>query len=71
MTPLPEGFPTKERIEAIEYSFSTDPIYTGIFFRESKPTLEERFVSIEKQARKTRSLDSLHMTPKQVMESYL
>ncbi|MFP4178599.1 MAG: thiamine pyrophosphate-dependent enzyme [Spirochaetaceae bacterium] len=71
LTPLPEGFPTKERIEAIEYSFSTDPIYTGIFFRESKPTLEERFVSIEKQARKTRSLDSLHMTPKQVMESYL
>jgi 2-oxoglutarate ferredoxin oxidoreductase subunit beta len=68
---IPEDHPTDDRMKALELSYSTAPIYTGIFYQREKPTLEERLRDIEEQAKRIHSGSSFEMTPKQIMEEFL
>jgi 2-oxoglutarate ferredoxin oxidoreductase subunit beta len=40
--PLPEDHPRDNKMLAMERSYATDPMYTGIFYQVQKPTLEDR-----------------------------
>jgi 2-oxoglutarate ferredoxin oxidoreductase subunit beta len=40
--PLPHGYDPTDKIRALELAYSTDPVYTGIFYRIVKPTLDSR-----------------------------
>lgn len=71
LAPLPDDFPRDDRMKALEYSYSSDPIYTGIFYRKEKPTLEDRLNDIDTRAKNIHSGSSLNMTPKQIMEEFL
>jgi 2-oxoglutarate ferredoxin oxidoreductase subunit beta len=68
---IPEDHPTDDRMKALELSYSTSPIYTGIFYQREKPTLEERLRDIEEQAKRIHSGSSFEMSPKQIMEEFL
>ena len=71
LQPLPEDFPENDRMKALEYSFSSDPIYTGLFHREEKPTLDDRLDEITERAKALHSGSSLQMSPKQIMQEFL
>jgi len=40
--PLPSGHDRRDKLAALALSYSTEPVYTGIFYQVNKPTLEER-----------------------------
>ena len=42
LRPLPADHDPRDRAQALRAGFCRDPLYTGIFFRERRPTLEER-----------------------------
>jgi len=44
--PLPEDFDTSDRISAFQYAYSEEYMYTGVFYREEKSTLEERLKKV-------------------------
>lgn len=41
-SPLPDDHDPADKLRAFELAYSTDPVYTGIFYRIAKPTLETR-----------------------------
>ncbi|MFH1311995.1 MAG: thiamine pyrophosphate-dependent enzyme [Candidatus Eisenbacteria bacterium] len=41
-TPLAPDHDRRGKLGALELAYSTDPIYTGVFYQVDKPTLEER-----------------------------
>jgi 2-oxoglutarate/2-oxoacid ferredoxin oxidoreductase subunit beta len=64
LQPLPEVHDRKDKMAAIVRGYSTNPVFTGIFFQTEKPTLEER---LERQAQSfasERSGDELDMLRK-------
>lgn len=71
LQPLPGDFPENDRMKALEYSFSSDPMYTGLFYREEKPSLDDRLDEITERARAMHSGTSSQMSPKQIMQEFL
>lgn len=71
LRPLPDDFPREDRMKAFEYSYSQDPVYTGVFYRREKPTLEDRLNDIDGRAKKIHNGSRLNMMPKQIMEEFL
>jgi 2-oxoglutarate/2-oxoacid ferredoxin oxidoreductase subunit beta len=64
LQPLPEVHDRKDKMAAIVRGYSTNPVFTVIFFQTEKPTLEER---LERQAQSfasERSGDELDMLRK-------
>ena len=49
LQPLPEDHPKDDKLKAMEMAYSEKPIYTGIFYKVKKPTLEDRLQSVIKQ----------------------
>jgi 2-oxoglutarate ferredoxin oxidoreductase subunit beta len=47
--PLPAGYDRKDKLRAFKLAYSVDPVYTGIFYQSSKPTLGVR---LEEEIRK-------------------
>ena len=43
--PLPESHSPADKLKAIELGYSTDPLYTGVFYEIDKPTLEDNLQS--------------------------
>jgi 2-oxoglutarate ferredoxin oxidoreductase subunit beta len=44
-SPLPDDHDRANKLKALELAYSTDPVFTGIFYRITKPTLENRLQS--------------------------
>jgi 2-oxoglutarate ferredoxin oxidoreductase subunit beta len=40
--PLPDGYDPTDKLKALELAYSVDPVYTGIFYRVTKPVLGRR-----------------------------
>ena len=40
--PLPKDHDRTDKVKALQLAYSIDPVYTGIFYRIEKPTLEDR-----------------------------
>lgn len=68
--PLPEGFPVSDKMKALVPAYSEDPLYTGIFYKVKRPTLEDGFNKISETARKNRHGKSIGLSAKQVMEDF-
>ncbi len=43
--PLPESHSPADKLKALEFGYSTDPLYTGVFYEIDKPTLEDNLQS--------------------------
>jgi 2-oxoglutarate ferredoxin oxidoreductase subunit beta len=41
--PLPDDYDSSNKLQAMEYGSSEEPLYTGIFYRAIRPTFEERY----------------------------
>jgi 2-oxoglutarate ferredoxin oxidoreductase subunit beta len=67
---LPANFPVDDKLKALEPAYSTDPLYTGIFYQASVPTLEDRLNRITEVANKSRGGKSVGVTVKQIMEGF-
>jgi 2-oxoglutarate ferredoxin oxidoreductase subunit beta len=52
LAPLPESHDPTDKLAALTLAYSTEPVYTGIFYQVRRPTLDER---IEEEARRARS----------------
>jgi hypothetical protein len=46
---LPEEYETTDKIHALSYAESTDPVYEGIFIRRSEPEFRKKFFSFVKK----------------------
>ncbi|MBI9107718.1 MAG: 2-oxoacid:ferredoxin oxidoreductase subunit beta [Spirochaetales bacterium] len=67
---LPADFPVDDKMKALVPAYSKDPLYTGVFYKVMKPTLEDRLEIITETARKSRHGLSVGMSAKQVMEDF-
>ena len=48
---LPENHDTTDRVNAMKYAFAPEGLYTGIFYKDNRPTYEERYQEIIKKAK--------------------
>ncbi len=66
---LPQNYDPENKLEALKYAYE-DPMYTGIFYRIRKPTLEERLTSVVDRV-SAKAFNRNHtMTTSQIMEEY-
>ncbi len=49
-TPLAPGHDRRDKLAALELAYSTEPVYTGVFYQVNKPTLEERLQADTRKA---------------------
>ncbi|HDP97554.1 MAG TPA: 2-oxoacid:ferredoxin oxidoreductase subunit beta [bacterium] len=50
--PLPDEYEATDKITALQYAQTTDPIYLGVFYREDSPTFDDYMAHTRKQALK-------------------
>jgi 2-oxoglutarate ferredoxin oxidoreductase subunit beta len=50
--PLPDDYVPEDRLKAVEFAASQDPVYVGIFYQEIKPTFHEQVDKIRKNIKK-------------------
>lgn len=67
--PLPEDHPRDNKMKAMELAFSQKPLYTGVFYQEQRPTLEDRLQTIMKTASK-KNEGGKAFTVEQILKSY-
>ena len=48
---LPENHNREDRINAMQYAFSPDGLYTGVFYQTQRPTYEERYMEVIAKAK--------------------
>lgn len=68
--PLPEDHPREDKLRSLQLAYSQDPIYTGIFCQERKPSLEDHFQSQIQQACSKMKKDE-RLSIKQLLHSYV
>ncbi len=67
--PLPENHDRTNKLAALEKAYSTEPIYTGIYYQVNKPSLEDNLQNLITQANKKRPNDEV--TPlAEILHSY-
>lgn len=54
---LPENHDTTDRVNAMKYAFAPEGLYTGIFYKDNRPTYEERYQEIIKKAKQNYTND--------------
>lgn len=54
---LPENHDTTDRANAMKYAFAPEGLYTGIFYKDNRPTYEERYQEIIKKAKQNYTND--------------
>jgi 2-oxoglutarate/2-oxoacid ferredoxin oxidoreductase subunit beta len=64
LKPLPAGHDAGDRLKAIELGYSHDPLYTGLFYRIEKPTIEDTLENQIKARGGDRDEDELDMIKK-------
>ncbi len=48
---LPSNHDLTDRVNAMKYAFSSDGLYTGVFYKSERPTYEERFSEVIAKAK--------------------
>ena len=71
LAPLPESHSPTDKLAALQLAYSSDPIYTGIFYNLRKPTLEARLRQLNDSALKSYSSRGLEPTIPSLMERFL
>ena len=64
LKPLPPDHNAGDRLKAIELGYSHDPLYTGVFYRDERPTLEDILDGQIKAGGGDREEDELDMIKK-------
>lgn len=54
---LPENYDVTDKICAMKYAFSSEGLYTGIFYKENRPTYEERLDAVISKAKNISGYD--------------
>ena len=67
---LPEGFSTDNKMKAIEAAYSIKPLYTGIYYQDFRPVLDERMNKIMEKACKKRHGEPFSLSARQVIEDF-
>ena len=67
---LPDDHPREDKMKAMERAYSSDPIYTGIFYQIQKPTLEDHLQNDFEKACVTEK-NNEKITIKTLMQSYI
>ncbi len=68
-TPLPDHHDTSDKMKAMELAYSKDPIYSGVYYQRSKPTLEESLAAENKRAFKKNKGEAY--TLEQILQSFV
>ena len=71
LAPLPESHSPTDKLAALQLAYSSDPIYTGIFYNLLKPTLEARLRQLNDSALNSYSSRGLEPTIPSLMERFL
>ena len=70
LTPLPDDYDPRNRIRAYEYAYNKEQFYTGIFYQEERPTVEDYL-----QDQITKSLSYMKegekLTVEELLKSYV
>jgi len=66
LTPLPEDYDPTDKMKAIQYAYSEETIYSGIFYQQDRPTLEDNL-----QNQMTKALGVHHKDDKLSVEELL
>ncbi len=53
--PLPDDFDSSNKVAAFRFAQDTEKIYTGVFYKEDRPTLQEYHTNAIKQAQKKKN----------------
>lgn len=56
---LPEDHDPANRVKAMEYALDRSTLWTGVFYREARPTMQDRVADIQKRAGRYRDLNEL------------
>ena len=54
---LPNDHDLTDRVNAMKYAFSSDGLYTGVFYKVQRPTYEERYKDVIAKAKQTVNSD--------------
>ena len=57
--PLPEDYDTGNRLAAFDKALDTSKLWTGIFYQEQRPTLQDRMDNLVERAGTYESLSEL------------
>jgi 2-oxoglutarate ferredoxin oxidoreductase subunit beta len=68
---VPENHSPADKVAALQLAYSGDPIYTGVFYRIQKPTLDERLRQLHSSALKRYSSSGKEPTIPSLMERFL
>ncbi len=71
LAPLPDNHPLADKVAALQLAYSSDPIYTGIFYSIRKPTLDARLRQLHDSALKRYSSTGKEPTIPSLMERFL
>jgi 2-oxoglutarate ferredoxin oxidoreductase subunit beta len=71
LAPLPDSYSPADKVAALQMAYSDDPIYTGLFFRVQRPTLDERLQQLHNSALKRYSARGGEPTIPSLMERFL
>jgi len=71
LQPLPEDHRPGDRASALQLACSRDPLYTGIFYRVEKSTLDERLQQLHQSALRRYSSNGKTPSIPSIMERYL
>jgi 2-oxoglutarate ferredoxin oxidoreductase subunit beta len=71
LTALPEGHCPQDKAAALQLAYSSEPIYTGVFYSVEKPTLDTRLRKLNESALKRYSSKGGEPTIPSLMERFL
>jgi 2-oxoglutarate ferredoxin oxidoreductase subunit beta len=71
LAPLPDNHPPVDKLAALQMAYSSDPVYTGIFYSVRKPTLEARLQRLHDSALNSYSSRDGEPTIPALMERFL
>jgi len=67
--PLPDNYPLDNKLKAMEYAYTQEPLYTGIFYQIKKTTLDQHLKNQIKTAHE-REKTKKGLTIKELLKSY-
>jgi 2-oxoglutarate ferredoxin oxidoreductase subunit beta len=71
LEPLPSDYDPSNRAAALKIGYSTDPLYTGVFYKIQKPTLEERLEAQSEAAKKQYAINDERASLEKILEEFV
>jgi len=71
LSPLPEHYSPTDKMAALQMAYCREPVYTGVLFKQRKPTMEEKIQQEIQMACTLEHADGRKYTPLEIMQSYL